>query len=94
MTGQSQAKRPLTDTHPEIEAMQIRLLREMPIERRLIILSRWIQTVRTMTFEGLRERYPAASEAELRWRFAALHYGADLAIKTLGLPPWEEEADE
>jgi len=85
---------PLSDTPPDIEAMQIRLLREMPIERRLIILSRWIQTVRTMTFEGLRERYPAASEAELRWRFVALHYGADLAIKALGPPPWEEDASD
>jgi hypothetical protein len=80
----------LSDTHPDIEAMQIRLLRDMPVWQKLKTMFEMSQLVRTLALEGLRERHPEASEGELRWRLCELLYGRDLTERAYGPPPWEE----
>ena len=81
----------LSDTHPEIEAMRIRGLREMPAWQKLQTLFEMSQFVRMLALEGLRERHPDASEGELRWRLCELLYGRELTERAYGPPLWEED---
>jgi len=73
-----------SDTHPEIEALQIQLLRETPGWRKMEMLAELNAAARLMALAGLRQRHPNASENELRRRLAGLLYGEDLACKVYG----------
>lgn len=73
-----------SDTHPEMEALQIRLLREAPAWRKLEIMAQLNASVRLLALSGLRLRYPGASEEELRRRLADILLGEELARKALG----------
>ncbi len=75
------------DTSPEAERVLIGLLRRVPAWRRLQLADQMSATVRQLSLAGLRTRHPAASEAELRRRFADLHLGPELAAKVYGAPP-------
>jgi hypothetical protein len=76
-----------SDTSLEAERVMIELLRRAPAWRRLQLADRMSATVRQLSMAGLRTRYPKASEAELRRRFADLHLGPELAAKVYGSPP-------
>ena len=80
------------DTSSDAERVQIQLLRQMPPSRKLELVAQLNQTVRTLTLEGLRQRYPSAQPAELKRRLAELWLGAALAERVYGLPPRQEEA--
>ena len=73
-----------SDTHPDMEALQIQLLREAPSWRKLEMLAELNATARMLALSGLRQRHPEASEAELRRRLAGLLLGEDLAQKVYG----------
>jgi hypothetical protein len=75
-----------SDTHPKMEALHIRLLRESPPWRKMEMLARLNATARTLALAGLRQRYPQASEDELHRRLADLLLGPDLARKVYGEP--------
>jgi len=75
------------DTSPEVERVQIELLRRAPEWRRLQLTDRMSATMRGLCLAGLRTRHPNASEAELRRRFADIHLGPELAAKAFGPPP-------
>jgi hypothetical protein len=72
------------DTSPEAEQVLIGLLRQAPAWRRLQLADRMSATVRELCLAGLRTRYPKASEAEIRRRFADIHLGSELAAKVFG----------
>lgn len=72
------------DTSPEAERVLIELLRQAPTWRRLQLTDRMSRTVRDLSLAGLRARHPAATEAELRRRFADIHLGPQLAAKAYG----------
>ncbi len=72
------------DTSPEAERVLIELLRQAPAWRRLQLADRMSSAARGLCFAGLRARHPAASEAELRRRFADIHLGRELALKAYG----------
>jgi hypothetical protein len=74
----------LTDTHPEAEKVLIELLREVPTWRKLEMMAQLNATARHLAFEGLREQYPEATEAELKRRLADLLLGPELAEKAYG----------
>jgi len=78
------------DTSPEARAVLIRLLREMPPKRKLRQACALTDLVRELARSGLRTRHPNAPPEELRWRFAALTLGAELARKVYGPGPSEE----
>ncbi|MEJ2711164.1 MAG: hypothetical protein P8074_26390 [Anaerolineales bacterium] len=73
-----------SDTHPKMEALQIRLLRDAPAWRKMEMLAGMNQAVRGLALAGLRQRFPDAGEAELRRRLASLLLGEDLARKVYG----------
>jgi hypothetical protein len=75
-----------SDTHPKMEALHIRLLRESPPWRKMEMLAGLNATARTLALAGLRQRYPQASEDELHRRLADLVLGPDLARKVYGEP--------
>ena len=73
-----------TDTDPQVEELQISLLRQTPSWRKLEMLAELNAAARMLALSGLRQRYPHASEAELRRRLASLLYGEELARKVYG----------
>ena len=75
---------PYSDTHPKMEALQIRLLREAPPWRKMEMLAGLNASAKSLALAGLRQRYPQASEGELRRRLADLLLGEDLARKVYG----------
>ena len=73
-----------SDTHPKMEALQIRLLRQATPTRKMEMLAQLNTSARTLALMGLRSRYPQAGEAELRRRLAGLLLGEELARKVYG----------
>jgi hypothetical protein len=73
-----------SDTDPKMEDLQIRLLRETPIWRKLEMLAQLNRSARLLALSGLRQRYPLAREIELRRRLASLLLGEELARKVYG----------
>lgn len=73
-----------TDTHPKMEALQLRLLRAAPAWRKLDMLGQLNASAHLLALTGLRQRHPRASQSELRRRLAGLLLGEDLACKVYG----------
>ena len=78
------------DTHPEAEAVLIRLLRAAPPWRKLTIVDELNQSVKLLARVGLRERYPNETEEQLHRRLAGLLLGEDIARKAYGPLPGEK----
>jgi len=75
-----------SETHPEMEALQIQLWRQASPTRKMEMLAQLNQAARLLALAGLRARYPQATEAELRRRLADLLLGEELARKVYGEP--------
>jgi cystathionine beta-lyase/cystathionine gamma-synthase len=74
----------LSDTRPEITALQYRMLRQASPARKLAMLGEMNLTVKTLMYSGLRSRYPSESAEKLRRRLADLILGAELAHRVYG----------
>jgi hypothetical protein len=72
------------DTHPKIEALQIRLLRRATPNQKLGMLADLNASARVLVLIGLRSRYPLADEAEIQRRLSSLLLGEELARKVYG----------
>ena len=72
------------DTHPEAEAVLIRLLRHAPSWRKLEMVDQLNQSVKLLALTGLRQRFPQEDEKHLRRRLADLLLGEELALKVYG----------
>jgi hypothetical protein len=77
-----------SDTHPKMEALQIRLLREAPAWRKMEMLVSLNLAARELALAGLRRRYPNAPEQEIHRRLADLLLGEALASKVYGEPEY------
>ena len=69
------------DTRPDAERVQIELMRQAPSWRKLELLGQLTQTVKLLAVSGLRQRYPDATDRELRRRLADLLLGAEMAAR-------------
>ena len=74
----------LTDTPPEITALQARLLRQVGPARKLEMVCQLNQAVLGLALAGLQARYPREVPARLRRRLADLVLGAELARRVYG----------
>ena len=74
-----------SDTQPETEALQVQLLRQVPPWRKLEMMGQLNAAARQLAGQGLRQRFPQASESELRRRLAGLVLGEELASKAYGV---------
>ena len=68
-----------TNTRPEAEQVQLQLLREAGMARRLALTFDLTQSALDLSDRALRRRHPDLSEQELQLLTVALHYGDDLA---------------
>lgn len=73
-----------SDTHPKMEALQIKLLRQASPTRKMNMLAQLNASARLLALTGLRSQYPQAGDAELRRRLADLLLGEKLAQKVYG----------
>ena len=73
-----------SDTHPRMEALQIQLWRQASPTQKMNMLAQLNASARMLALTGLRQRFPQASEAELRRKLADLLLGEDLARKVYG----------
>ncbi|MEN8241435.1 MAG: hypothetical protein ABFS17_05905 [Chloroflexota bacterium] len=72
------------DTHPEIEDLQLKLVRDLPAWKKLEMRAQLNQTAQSLALSGLRQRYPHAKNPELKRHLADLLLGAELANKVYG----------
>ena len=77
-----------SDTHPDMEALQISLLRQAPPWRKMEMLVSLNASAQALALAGLRRRYPQASAGELQRRLADLLLGEELAYKVYGEPQY------
>ena len=75
------------DTSLEAERILIARLREAGPLRRLEMTCDASRALRELTWNGLRQRHPQATEAELGRRYVALTYGEDAARRLYHEPP-------
>jgi len=74
----------LTDTSPEIAALQRQRLAAMSLAERGRLMSELCQTVTDVAIAGIRREHPDATEAEVRSHLLLRRYGADFVAL---LPP-------
>ena len=72
------------DTHPDIESLQIELLREMPAGRKFELTAKKRFSASAFVLAGLRHRYPDESPESLRRRLADFLLGEELAASEYG----------
>jgi len=74
----------VTDTHPDVAARQVELLRAANPARRFALARSLTRTVIMLSRRALRRRRPHATEKELDREFVELHYGEEVARRLLG----------
>ena len=67
------------DTSPEMERVQIELIRKAPITKRFAIMQAWSQFLIEANKQRIHKDHPDASEEEVALIFVARHYGQALA---------------
>jgi hypothetical protein len=72
------------DTSPEAEAVQIALLRQAPVWKRLRAAAEMSIAVKQLARVGIESRHPGASEREIRRLLADVLLGPELAAKAYG----------
>ena len=72
------------NTHPRMETLQIQLWQRASPTQKMNMLAQLNASARMLALTGLRQRFPQASEAELRRKRADLLLGEDLARKVYG----------
>jgi hypothetical protein len=68
-----------TDTSPEVEKVQVELLRKLSVAERLKLGNKWSKAVMEMTWAALKRANPDATDAELDLIFVETLYGKTLA---------------
>jgi hypothetical protein len=75
------------DTSPQVEQMQIKGLRQMPVWRKLALVGEMNRAVRDLALAGLRQRHPQDTPAQRQRRLADLLLGPELAARVYGPAP-------
>ena len=73
-----------SDTVPEVEAVRIEGLREMPVWRKVELMGAMHRTVRSLLLAGLARSYPGDTPLQLRRRLADRILGPELAARVYG----------
>jgi hypothetical protein len=77
----------MSDTHPEVEKIQIAGLQSAPLGCKLQMVSDLAVATRMFALSGLRRRFPNARPEELHRRLATLILGPELAARVYGREP-------
>jgi len=81
------------DTTPEVEAIQFAFYRSAPVWKKMELASQLNQMARTLALSGLRQRHPAATDAQLQRYLADMLLGPELAARVYGPIDQTERAD-
>jgi hypothetical protein len=73
-----------SDTHPEMEALQIELIRRMPAWKKFAMVDALSETVRALAVSGIKQRHPEATLEQVHRMLADLLLGVELAEKVYG----------
>lgn len=76
-----------SDTDPNIERMIIESTRRTPDWKKFEQVAAMTNACRELAMMGLKDRYPKATEEEVRRRFAAMVLDRELVIKLFGWDP-------
>ncbi|MFY9557622.1 MAG: hypothetical protein WAV20_07845 [Blastocatellia bacterium] len=80
----------ILDSDPETERVLIELTRAMPDWKKFRQIAALSDGCRRLAMVGLRERYPNATDDEVKKRFAALVLDRDTVIKMFAWDPLVE----
>jgi len=69
------------DTDAEAEKVQIDLMRQAPVARRIHLALSFSQTVIGLARRAIGRSLPSADEEQVGIRFVELHYGSELASR-------------
>ena len=67
------------DTHPSVEEIQISLLRQATVARRLAVMRSLSRTTIQLSRRAIHRANPTYSQLEVSLAFVAYHYGEELA---------------
>jgi hypothetical protein len=67
------------DTHPDVERVQVEILRKLTMEQRLQMAMGLSDAVMAQAHRAIRQANPRLSEEEAGLLFVEVHYGRDLA---------------
>lgn len=73
-----------SDTHPEMEALQIQLWRQASPTHKMNMVAQLNRSARTLALTGLRAQFPRANESELHFKLAVLLLGEKTALTVYG----------
>jgi hypothetical protein len=77
-------KEPASDTDRQAERIQIDLLREASISKRLQMVNSLVRTTRWLSWQAICERYPNETERFRLERFLALLYNDESLAQKVG----------
>ncbi|OGO34405.1 MAG: hypothetical protein A2W35_09475 [Chloroflexi bacterium RBG_16_57_11] len=69
------------DTHPEVEQIQLGLIRRMPSWVKFALVDDLNETVKAFALSGIRQRCPNATPDQIHRQLAGLMLGEELACK-------------
>ncbi len=69
----------LTDTHPEVEKVQIELLRKLSVAERFLKVRALTARTVGLSKRAIARANPGLCVEEVKLKFIELHYGRDLA---------------
>jgi len=77
----------ILDTDPETERVLIEIGRRAPVWKKLRQVGALNRLCRSFAMAGIRQRYPGASEEEVRRRLAAVLFDRETVVKVFGWDP-------
>lgn len=69
------------DTHPDVERVQIELLRKATIAQRIYLVRSLTKTARQLSWRAVQKANPTFDEEEVALHFVALCYSPELASR-------------
>jgi hypothetical protein len=69
------------DTHPEIEQIQLEIIRRMPTWVKFAVVDDLNETVKAFAIGGIRQRCPEATPEQIQRQLAGMMLGEELARK-------------
>jgi hypothetical protein len=69
------------DTHPEIEQIQLEIIRRMPSWKKFALVDDLNETVKALAISGLKQSNPSATPEQIQRQLAGLMLGEELACK-------------
>jgi hypothetical protein len=83
-------KVPFSDTTPEAQQMHYEMMRRLPAPQRLALAFELTEAVRKLILSDLHQRFPQASDQEIRRRFIARVLPRADVIRVYGFDPQQK----